>query len=90
MYVHVMVVDLILQLLLVMVLEMLLVMQQIGRIDGQDPRVMPSWMVEQRMVVMDVLDRMLEDVVVETRWQLTVLVAGEFCRVQNVFNAELE
>jgi len=64
-----------------------LVLQEIGRVDGQDPRVVP-WMVEQRMV-MDVLDRVLEDVVVETRRRMTV-VPGEFRRVQNVFHAELE
>lgn len=50
-------------------------------------------MIEQWMM-MHVLDRMLEDVVIETRRQLTagvvVLMTGEFRRIQYVFHAELE
>ena len=81
---------------MLLLMVVMVVLQQIGRIDGQDPRVMPCcWMmmIEQWMM-MHVLDRMLEDVVIETRRQLTavvvVLMTGEFRRVQNVFDAELE
>lgn len=42
-------------------MRMKMVVQQTGRIDGQHPRMM-RWMVEQ--CVMNVLDRMLENVVV--------------------------